>query len=283
MEKNVIIYTKLIKINQLLILSNFLFQRRILSMPRVARNQIETSFFHNMTQGINKEYIFEENRCKKKYMELLQKESNKFNINLIVFTIMDNHAHILLYTEDIKNMSLFMKSINEQFAMYYNYINERVGIVFRNRYKSQPILSERQLMNCIRYIFNNPVRANLVLNPEEYSYSNFQDFKEKEKSNNILDEIYQKINHSIQFPEVNDEKLIAEANFLDTSEDKKIFIKELIRNYEKQHDIIIAKDVEEIKKLVQYIRKKTNISYKILTDILNISKATITRYQKDDG
>ena len=252
-------------------------------MPRVARNQIETSFFHNMTQGINKEYIFEENRCKKKYMELLQKESNKFNINLIAFTIMDNHAHILLYTEDIKNMSLFMKSINEQFAMYYNYINERVGIVFRNRYKSQPILSERQLMNCIRYIFNNPVRANLVLNPEEYSYSNFQDFKEKEKSNNILDEIYQKINHSIQFPEVNDEKLIAEANFLDTSEDKKIFVKELIRDYEKQHDIIIGKDVEEIKKLVQYIRKKTNISYKILTDILNISKATITRHQKDDG
>lgn len=283
MEKNVIIYTKLIKINQLLILSNFLFQRRILSMPRVARNQIETSFFHNMTQGINKEYIFEENRYKKKYMELLQKESNKFNINLIAFTIMDNHTHILLYTEDIKNMSLFMKSINEQFAMYYNYINERVGIVFRNRYKSQPILSEKQLLNCIRYIFNNPVRANLVLNPEEYSYSNFQDFKEKEKSNNILDEIYQKINYSIQFPEVNDEKSIAEANFLDTSEDKKIFIKELIRNYEKQHDIIIGKDVEEIKKLVQYIRKKTNISYKILTDILNISKATITRYQKDDG
>ena len=37
-------------------------------MPRIARNQIETTFFHNMTQGINKEYIFEENICKKKYM-----------------------------------------------------------------------------------------------------------------------------------------------------------------------------------------------------------------------
>lgn len=249
-------------------------------MPRVARNQIETSFFHNMIQGINKEYIFEENRCKKKYMELLQKESNKFNITLIAFTIMSNHAHILLYTENVKNMSLFMKRINEQFAMYYNYINERVGIVFRNRYKSQPILSEKQLMNCIKYIFNNPVRANLVLNPEEYIYSNFQDFQTNYKSNNILDDIYKKINHSIEFPEINDEKLTAEANFLDTSEDKKIFVKELIRSYEKQHDIIIGKDVEEIKKLVRYIREKTNISYKILTDILNISKTTITRYRK---
>lgn len=135
-------------------------------------------------------------------------------------------------------------------------------------------------MNCIKYIFNNPVRANLVLNPEEYIYSNFQDFQTNYKSNNILDDIYKKINHSIEFPEIDNEKLIAEANFLDTSEDKKIFVKELIRSYEKQHDIIIGKDVEEIKKLVRYIREKTNISYKILTDILNISKTTITRYRK---
>ena len=112
-------------------------------MPRIARNQMQTTFFHNMTQGINKEYIFEENRCKKKYMELLQKEANEFDIKLIAFTIMDNHAHILLYTESINHMSLFMKNINAKFAMYYNYIYKRVGIVFRNRYKSQPILSEK--------------------------------------------------------------------------------------------------------------------------------------------
>lgn len=34
-------------------------------MSRIARNQMETSFFHNMTQGINKEYIFDEDRFKK--------------------------------------------------------------------------------------------------------------------------------------------------------------------------------------------------------------------------
>lgn len=280
MEKNVIIYTKLIKINQLLILSNFLFQRRILSMPRVARNQIETSFFHNMTQGINKEYIFEENRCKKKYMELLQKESNKFNINLIAFTIMDNHAHILLYTENIKNMSLFMKSINEQFAMYYNYINERVGIVFRNRYKSQPILSERQLINCIRYIFNNPVRAKIVLNPEEYIYSNFEDFQKEDESNSILDQIYKKINYSIKFPKVDDENLILKSDFLDTSEDKEIFIKELISKYEEKHNLTICRNKKDMENMVKCIKKEVNVSNIALAEILKLSKSTIANYLK---
>lgn len=280
MGKNVIIYTKLIKINQLLILSNFLFQRRILSMPRVARNQIETSFFHNMTQGINKEYIFEESRCKKKYMELLQKEANEFNINLIAFTIMDNHAHILLYTENIKKMSLFMKKINEKFAMYYNYINERVGIVFRNRYKSQPILSEKQLLNCIRYIFNNPVRAKMVLNPEEYVYSNFQDFKKKDESNNILDEMYKKINHSIENSSINNEQLILKSDFLDTSEDKEEFIKELIRNYEKEHNLTICRNKKAMENMVKHIKKEVNVSNIVLAEILQLSKSTIANYLK---
>ena len=244
-------------------------------MPRIARNQIETTFFHNMTQGINKEYIFEENRCKKKYMELLQKEANEFDIKLIAFTIMDNHAHILLYTENINHMSLFMKNINAKFAMYYNYIYKRVGIVFRNRYKSQPILSEKQLLNCIRYIFNNPVRAKIVLDPEEYVYSNFQEFKKKD---NILDEIYKKINYSIKFPKINSEKLTLESDFLDTSEDKEIFIKQLINNYEKEHNLTICRNRKDMENIVKYIKREVNVSNIALADILQLSKSTIAQY-----
>ena len=244
-------------------------------MPRIARNQMQTTFFHNMTQGINKEYIFEENRCKKKYMELLQKEANEFDIKLIAFTIMDNHAHILLYTESINHMSLFMKNINAKFAMYYNYIYKRVGIVFRNRYKSQPILSEKQLLNCIRYIFNNPVRAKIVLDPEEYVYSNFQEFKKKD---NILDEIYKKINYSIKFPKINNEKLILESDFLDTSEDKEIFIKQLINNYEKEHNLTICRNRKDMENIVKYIKREVNVSNIVLADILQLSKSTIAQY-----
>lgn len=251
-------------------------------MSRIARNQMETTFFHNMTQGINKEYIFEKNRCKKKYMELLQKEANELNINLIAFTIMDNHAHILIYTKNINNMSLFMKKINEKFAMYYNYMNKRVGIVFRNRYKSQPILSENQLLNSIRYIFNNPVRAKIVLSPEQYVYSNFKDFQVSQISEISLDKIYKNINISIDFPNVKNQKIIIEAEFLDTFEDTEIFIKELIKNYEKENELMIGKNTEEMKKIVQYIKKNTNISHKLLADILHISKTTISRYIKDE-
>ncbi len=253
-------------------------------MSRIARNQMETSFFHNMTQGINKEYIFKEDRCKKKYIELMNEKAEEFEIKIIAFTIMGNHSHMLLYTKNIENMSQFMKKINEKFAMYYNFVNERVGIVFRNRYKSQPILSESQLLNCVRYIFNNPVRAKIVSSPEEYIYSNFQDFQTNHLSNIKLDQIYQNIDYSIYFPEINDKKAEATEDFLDTSEDKEIFIKELIKKYEQDNNLLIIKNKnrEETKKLVKYIIENTNVSYKLLADTLNISKTTIARYMTEE-
>ena len=251
-------------------------------MSRIARNQMETTFFHNMTQGINKEYIFEENRCKKKYIELLQKEAEALDINLIAFTIMDNHAHILLYTENINHMSLFMKKINGKFAMYYNYINERVGIVFRNRYKSQPILSEKQLINCIRYIFNNPVKAKIVFSPEQYIYSNFKDFQVSHISEISLDKIYKNINHLSDFQNTKNQNIMIETDFLDTFEDTEIIIKELIKTYKKENEVALGKNTEEMKKIVQYVKKNINVSHKHLADILQISKTTVSRYMKEE-
>ena len=193
---------------------------------------------------------------------------------------MDNHSHILLYTENIENMSSFMKKINEEFAMYYNYINNRVGIVFRNRYRTQPILSEKQLFNCIRYIYNNPVRANMVLNPEEYIYSNFKDFQVEFESNNFLDIVNKKINCQFSFPKNEDKELVGQEEFLDTTEDKEIFVRDFIKEYQKDYNFMFGKNIEEMKKLVKYLKENMKVSNNLLSELLHISKSTITRYYK---
>lgn len=247
-------------------------------MSRIARNQMNTTFFHNMMQGINKEYIFEEKKCKKKYMDLLQENANEYGIKLIAFTIMDNHAHVLLYAENIHNMSLFMKNVNGKFAMYYNFIYERVGIVFRNRYKSQPIYSEEQFKNCIRYIFNNPVRARIVLSPEKYVYSNFKDFQISQLYNSIFSTKY-KEDPPVYKPD-STENVMAKNDFIDTSEDKEMFIRELIKNYEEEHNITSCMNKKYIKNMVKYIKQETNISNVLLAEILQLSKSTIAQYVK---
>ena len=49
-------------------------------MPRIPRNHMTVSFFHIMTQGINKEYIFETNEEKTKYLKLINSEEKNLDI-----------------------------------------------------------------------------------------------------------------------------------------------------------------------------------------------------------
>lgn len=145
-------------------------------MPRNPRNSYQTSFFHIIVQGIKKEYIFNETKFLNSYRNLLITYESKFDIKLLSYCIMNNHAHILIYTDRIEEMSKYMKCINTIFATYYNTENERVGYVFRDRYKSEPIYSQEYLINCIAYIHNNPVKAGMVRQPNEYKYSSYNDY-----------------------------------------------------------------------------------------------------------
>ena len=150
-------------------------------MPRIARKNYESSYFHVIVQGYEKQYIFEDDYCKKKYIELLIKEMNNYEIEILEYCIMDNHAHMLLFCKKIDQMSKYMKSVNIQYAIFYNREKNRVGYVFRDRYLSEPIMNERQLYNCIAYIHYNPVKAKMVRELGDYKFSSYMDFVEKKE------------------------------------------------------------------------------------------------------
>lgn len=148
-------------------------------MPRVSRKTFKSGFFHIIIQGINKEYIFDKNEDKKKYLYLMQKYYQKYEIKIVAYCIMDNHAHFIMYTEDIQNISDYMHKINSIYATNYNKNNKRVGYVFRDRYKSQYIYDRDYLLKCIKYIHMNPVKAKIVKKEKDYKYSSYNDFKNK--------------------------------------------------------------------------------------------------------
>ena len=145
-------------------------------MPRMARKNLNTNFFHIIVQGINKEYIFNKIEYMERYKHLLITNLIKYKVRIIAYCIMNNHAHILLNTENVEMLSGYMKSVNTSYAKYYNKEESRVGVVFRNRYVSEPIYEQKYLLNCIAYIHNNPVKANMVDSVEMYKYSSYKDY-----------------------------------------------------------------------------------------------------------
>ena len=90
-------------------------------MSRTAREKIKSNFIHIVTKGIKDEFIFYKKDYKNKYIELITKYSRKIeNIKLIAYCVMDNHVHILIYTNNIHDVESFMRKVNTSYASFYN-------------------------------------------------------------------------------------------------------------------------------------------------------------------
>ncbi len=240
----------------------------IVLLPRKSRKNLRGNFFHVMVQGVNKEYIFEENKYKERYIKLI-KNAKKYDIEIIAFCIMDNHAHLLIYTLDTKKLSEFMWKINFEFARYYNEKEKRIGVVFRNRYRLEEIYNEKYLLNCISYIHNNPINAGIVKHCEDYKYSSYMEVKAKNKYrveclDNLKENTYKR--------------------FIDIKEDEET-IKEAIYSFFNKKEMNLSKlkeDKKVLKQLVKYIKNRCNVSNSEISKILNISKTTVWNYLNKD-
>ncbi len=148
-------------------------------MSRIPRKNYCSNYFHIIVQGIEKKYIFELIRYKKKYKQLLLEQREKYHIKILAYCIMDNHCHVLVKVNTIRELSRYMQVVNGTFASFYNFFEKRVGYVFRDRYKSEPVLSLKQLYMTLIYIHLNPIKANMCGRPNEYEFSSYNDYIQK--------------------------------------------------------------------------------------------------------
>lgn len=140
-------------------------------MPRQARTLIENGCYHVTTRGINKNKTFIDDLDYKKYLKLLAKYKKKFQFKLYGWCIMPNHPHLIISSN---NLSKAMHAINFSYAQYFNYRYNKVGYLWQNRFKSFVVNKNKYLLNLIAYIEYNPVRANIVNNPEDYKWSSYR-------------------------------------------------------------------------------------------------------------
>lgn len=234
-------------------------------MPRVARKWCNSPILHVMTHGINQEYIFSNDIYKRKYIYALNKYVQKYNVNLMCYCIMDNHSHLLIKSKNIYKISEYMRSVNTTFALFYNKSKNRKGYVFRNRFKSQPISSEKQLYTCINYIYNNPIKAGICKDMSKYLYSNYSEFinNNQEMEKKILEHDNEKYF----------EDFIEDENIKDRIQKNKIRNKnniDLIFNKKLKNDVIL------------YLHQNRNMSYYNISKIIGTSSSTVFRIVKNE-
>ena len=251
-------------------------------MSRVPKNNINTPFLHIMIQGNNKSFIFENTKDKEKYLNILHETKEEIPTTILAYCIMGNHVHLLFYDVNIDNIIKFMHKTNLLYAKYYNYNYDRVGYVFRDRYKTQPIMSEKHLITCIDYIHQNPVKAGICLDASEYLYSSFNKniFAKTSKIELDIKKYIESLKQLYKNEKYNDFVLLEDDK---DSNDKENLANSLIGKYLEQKNIEIEeliKNDEIIAKISKRFKEKYNISYRVTSKVLGISREKLRMIMK---
>lgn len=129
-------------------------------MARKLRVHYKGALYHVICRGNNREEVFKGDYDKLEYLDLIEKYKERYDFRLYAYCIMDNHVHMLIEVRDVP-LSRIMQGIQQSYTQRYNIRYNRVGHVFQQRYKGILCHKNEYLLQLIRYIHNNPVKAGL--------------------------------------------------------------------------------------------------------------------------
>jgi putative transposase len=139
-------------------------------MTRPLRIQYPNAWYHVMNRGRSRTKIFNTPEDYFAFIELLKEASFQWKVKVAAYCLMSNHYHLLLQTPEA-NLSRCMRHINGIYTQYYNRNYKNDGPLFRGRYKSIVIDQDKYLLELIRYIHRNPMRAGLVKRLADYRWT----------------------------------------------------------------------------------------------------------------
>lgn len=152
---------------------------------RESRKYSTSGVYHILYRGVNQQNIFEEEKDFLKMKEIISDVKSEMQFEVYAYCFMSNHVHIVMKEKKLKDISLIMKRILTKYARWYNIKYDRSGALIANRYKSVPVEVDEYFIQLIRYIHQNPLRAQLVRDIEEYPYSSYNEYMKKAEITDI--------------------------------------------------------------------------------------------------
>ena len=69
-----------------------------------------------------------------------------------------------------------LKRIAGSYVYWYNWKYRRSGHLFQDRFKSEPVEDDAFFLTVVRYIHQNPIKAGICKNLDEYKYSSYNEY-----------------------------------------------------------------------------------------------------------
>jgi len=172
-------------------------------MSRPLRIDYPNAWHHVMNRARRGQDFFVDKADYQQFIDLLQETTDLFNVNVAAYCLMPTHYHLMLQTPDA-NLSRCMRHLNGVYTQRYNVSHSCDGTLFRGRYKSILVDADNYVLQLVRYIHRNPLKAGLVKRLDQYVWSSHKGYLSKAKKWNwlykhfVLDMLTTQINSQIQ-------------------------------------------------------------------------------------
>jgi REP element-mobilizing transposase RayT len=172
-------------------------------MSRPLRIDYPNAWHHVMNRARRGQDLFVDKADYQQFIDLLQEITDLFNINVAAYCLMPTHYHLMLQTPGA-NLSRCMRHLNGIYTQRYNVSHSCDGTLFRGRYKSILVDADNYVLQLVRYIHRNPLKAGLVKRLDQYVWSSHKGYLSKAKKWNwiykhfVLDMLTTQINSQIQ-------------------------------------------------------------------------------------
>lgn len=142
-------------------------------MARPLRLEHAGALWHVTSRGNERRAIFRDDRDRTHFLDDLADTVDLFAWRLHAYVLMGNHYHLLLETPE-PNLSRGMHRLNAVYSQRFNRRYARVGHLLQGRFKAILVEKERHLLELVRYVVLNPVRAGLVRDAGDWRWSNYR-------------------------------------------------------------------------------------------------------------
>ena len=145
-------------------------------MARLPRLTVTGYPQHVILRGNNRQDIFRNTADYQRMLDLIEQHSREQGVEIHAYVLMTNHLHLLLTPQKDQALPKMMQAVGRSYVQTFNKVHGRTGTLWEGRYRSTLIQTERYLLACMAYIDLNPVRAQMVAQPDDYIWSSYSHY-----------------------------------------------------------------------------------------------------------
>lgn len=239
-------------------------------MARVHRMKSSSGIYHVMHRGVDKQDIFSSAKDYEIFLEKMLFAKYSSNCKVYGYCLMTNHVHLLIKEED-ESIGETIKRIAISYSAYYNKTHKRTGHLFENRFKSEPVENDIYFMTVLRYIHQNPLKAKMVTDINNYQWSSWHNYAHDD-SQELVDKdltlgIFCGKKEFLDFMQIVDDTICLEMD--DKKEFSDIELRKKIEAVIKISDLLVLDKKDRVQK-IGIIKEDTGASIRQLARVLGI-------------